>query len=190
MPTAKSTGVSVGSSLSISPSDRKGRKLLSCASSQMTVGDSFSGRLAGAWSDVSSPMVKWQTGSGVVCYMTIRGPHGSGGTGNASIFRGFSRVTAFFSNREGYLTLAARSRVLVCSSCQVLSQVYKHHGSNLGWSVWTVHFGWDEAHVPSWNRKTKKKTSLLKCLKEETITWLFSGKHSPRGLHVKDRINK
>lgn len=156
----------------------------------MIVGNSFSCRLAGAWCDVMSLMVKWQTGSGIVCNMTIRGPHGSGGSGNASIFRGFSRVPAFFSNREGYLTLTARSRVLVCSSCQLWSQVFKHRSnsnSNLRWSLWTVHFGWDGAHFPSWNRK---KNSLLRWLKEETITWLFSGKHSPRDLHVKDRINK
>lgn len=156
----------------------------------MIVGDSFSCRLAGAWCDVSSPMVKWQTGSGIVCNVTIRGPHGSSGSGNASIFRGFSRVPAFFSNREGYLTLTARSRGLVCSSCRVWSQVYKHHGSNLRWSVWTVRSGWDGPQVPSWNIKHKQKNSLLRWLKEETITWLFSGKHSPRGLHVKDRINK
>lgn len=123
----------------------------------MIVGDSFSCRLAGAWCDVSSPMAKWQTGSGIVCNVTIRGPHGSGGTGNASIFRGFSRVPAFFSNREGYLTLTARSRGLVCSSCRVWSQVYKHHGSNLRWSLWTVRSGWDGPQVPSWNKKKQKK---------------------------------
>lgn len=100
-PAAKSAGVSAGSSLSASSSDRKGRKLFSCAFSPMIVGDSFSRRLAGAGCDVSSPMVKCQTGSGIVCNVTIRGPHGGGGSGNASIFRGFSRVPAFFSNREG-----------------------------------------------------------------------------------------
>lgn len=118
-PTAKSAGVSAGSSLSASSSDRKGRKLFSGAFSPMIVGDSFSCRLAGTGCDGSSPMVTWQTGSGIVCNGTIRGPHGSGGSGNASIFRGFSRVPAFFSNREGYLTLTACSRVLVCSGCQL-----------------------------------------------------------------------
>lgn len=48
---------------------------------------------------------------------------GSGGGFTAAIFRGFSRVPAFFSNREGYLTL---------SQVSALSPVQEHHASHLG----------------------------------------------------------
>lgn len=46
---------------------------------------------------------------GFICNMTIKGPHGSG-DGNTSIFRGLSRVPAFFRDLERYLTLKARSQ--------------------------------------------------------------------------------
>lgn len=54
-------------------------------------------------------IAKKQTGQGLMCNMTIKGPHRSS-DGNSSIFRGLSRVPAFFRNLERYLTLKARSK--------------------------------------------------------------------------------
>lgn len=59
--------------------------------------------------DVNASIARKQTGQGFMCNMTIKGPHGSS-DGNTSIFRGLSRVPAFFRNLERYLTLKARSQ--------------------------------------------------------------------------------
>lgn len=58
---------------------------------------------------MNETIAQQQTGQGFMCNMTIKRPHGSS-DGNTSIFRGLSRVPAFFSNLERYLTLKARSQ--------------------------------------------------------------------------------
>lgn len=105
---AKSTSVSVGFSLSSSHHDRKGGKLFLSAVSNGSLGHFFFVHIGGGWvCDVS--VARKQTGQGFMCNMTIKGPHGSSG-GDASIFRGISRVPAFFRDVERYLTLKARTR--------------------------------------------------------------------------------
>lgn len=101
---AKSTSVSVGSSLSSSHHDRKGGKHFLSAVSNGSLGHFFHAD----WQrvcDVNATIALKQTGQGFMCNMTIKGPHG-----NTSIFRGLSRVPAFFRNLERYLTLKARSQ--------------------------------------------------------------------------------
>lgn len=58
---------------------------------------------------MKAAIARKQAGQGFMCDTTIKGPHGSC-DGNTSIFRGLSRVPAFFSNPESYLTPKARSQ--------------------------------------------------------------------------------
>lgn len=85
----------------------KVEKLFSSAVSNGSLGLFFFMRIGVGVCDVS--VARKQTGQGFMCNMTIKGPHGSS-DGNASIFRGFSRVPAFFRDVERYLTLKARNQ--------------------------------------------------------------------------------
>lgn len=106
---AKSTIVSVGSSLSISHHDGKGGKLFLSTVSNGSLWCFFFNADQRRVCDVNASIARKQTGQGFMCNMTIKGPHGSS-DGNTSIFRGLSRVPAFFRNLERYLTLKARSQ--------------------------------------------------------------------------------